>query len=64
MKYTKNNKLHWYGKNNRKKHEIIIKMFRRHFCLAIGIYQHNSFSFYRAFEGASFEKKFKVLSFP
>ncbi len=57
MKYTKKKKLQWYGKKNRKKDKIIIKMFRRHFCLAIEIYQYNSYSFYRAFDGASFEKK-------
>ncbi len=57
MKYTKKKKLQWYGKKNRKKDKIIIKMFRRHFCLAIEMYQYNSYSFYRAFDGASFEKK-------
>jgi hypothetical protein len=64
MKYTKKNKLQWYGKNNRKKDKIIIKMCRRYFRLAIGIYQYNFDSFYRAFDGASFERRFKVLSFP
>ncbi len=43
-------------------HDIVHnqKMFRRLFCFPIGIC---SYSFCRAFDGASFEKKIKILSF-
>jgi hypothetical protein len=56
MKYTEKNKLQYFEKNNRKNYKIIAKMFPRHFCLTIEIYQYSSDSFYRAFDGASFKK--------
>jgi hypothetical protein len=53
MKYTEKNKLQYFEKKNRKNFKIIAKMFPRHFCLTIEIYQYSS---YRAFDGASFKK--------
>ena len=43
--------------------KMIIKMFGRLFYFAISICLYNFYSFYRTFDGASFEKKIKVLAF-
>jgi hypothetical protein len=64
MKYTGKNKLYYYEKNNRKNYKIIVKIFGRRFFVATRIYYYNSYGFYRAFDGASFKTKIKVLSFP
>jgi hypothetical protein len=63
MKYTEKNKLQYWEENNRKNYKIIAKMFGRRFFIATEIYRHKFYGFCRAFDGASFETKIKVLSF-
>ncbi len=63
MKYTEKNKLQYFEENNRKNYKIIVKMFGRRFFIATEIYRHKFDGFCRAFDGASFKIKIKVLSF-
>ncbi len=53
----------YFEKNNRKNYKIIAKMFQRHFCLAIEIYQYNSYSFYRALRRRIFKKNSRYYHF-